>query len=101
MTALVGDVIIPVSHGFDLGPFILGCALVSVFAFTLAALNRSWQNRRPQQARAIHRRARDLHHESRRGDMTGVDRAFEFAAITAILWMPLLVWLFIKSTAWI
>jgi hypothetical protein len=33
--------------------------------------------------------------------MTGVDRAFEFAAITAILWMPLLVWLFMKSTAWI
>jgi hypothetical protein len=65
MAALIGDVIIPVSHGFDLGPFILGCALVSVFAFTLAALNISWQNGRPQQARAIHRRAGNLHHESR------------------------------------
>jgi hypothetical protein len=41
MTALIGDVIIPLSHGFDLGPFILGCALASIMAFMLAALNRS------------------------------------------------------------
>ena len=41
MTALIGDVIIPLSHGFDLGPFILGCALASIFAFMFAALNRS------------------------------------------------------------
>jgi hypothetical protein len=41
MTALIGDVIIPLSHGFDLGPFILGCALASIFAFMLAALNNS------------------------------------------------------------
>jgi hypothetical protein len=41
MTALIGDVIIPLSHGFYLGPFILGCALLSIFAFMLAALNRS------------------------------------------------------------
>jgi hypothetical protein len=65
MTALIADVIIPVSHGFDLGPFILGCALASIFAFTLAALNRSRQNGQTQKARAIHRRGRDLHHESR------------------------------------
>jgi hypothetical protein len=65
MTALIGDVIIPVSHGFDLGPLILGCAFVSMFAFTLAALNRSRPNGRPQQAHAIHRRGRDLHHEPR------------------------------------
>jgi hypothetical protein len=41
MTALIGDVIIPLSHGFDLGPFILGCALASIVAFTLATLNRN------------------------------------------------------------
>jgi hypothetical protein len=41
MTALIGDVIIPLSHGFDLGPFILGCALASIVAFMLAALNRN------------------------------------------------------------
>jgi hypothetical protein len=29
MTALMGDVIIPLSHWFDLGQFILGCALAS------------------------------------------------------------------------
>jgi hypothetical protein len=46
MTALIGDVIIPLSHGFDLGPFILGCALASIFAFTLAAFNRSVGNER-------------------------------------------------------
>jgi hypothetical protein len=40
MTALIGDVIIPLSHGFDLGPFILGCALASIVAFMLVALNR-------------------------------------------------------------
>jgi hypothetical protein len=41
MTALIGDVIIPLSHGFDLGPFILGCALASILAFMLAAFIRS------------------------------------------------------------
>jgi hypothetical protein len=41
MTALIGDVIIPLSHGFDLAPFILGCALASIVAFTLATLNRN------------------------------------------------------------
>jgi hypothetical protein len=41
MTALIGDVIIPLSHGFDLGPFILGCALASMFAFMLVALSTS------------------------------------------------------------
>jgi hypothetical protein len=41
MTALIGDVIIPLSHGFDLGPFILGCGLASIVAFTLATLNRN------------------------------------------------------------
>jgi hypothetical protein len=39
MTALIGDVIIPLSHGLDLGPF--ECALASIFAFMLAAFNRS------------------------------------------------------------
>jgi hypothetical protein len=46
MTALIGDVIIPLSHGFDLGPCILGCALASIFAFMLAALNRSVRKER-------------------------------------------------------
>jgi hypothetical protein len=41
MTALVGDVIIPLSHGFDLGPWILGCAMASIFAVMLATLNKS------------------------------------------------------------
>jgi hypothetical protein len=45
MTALIGDVIIPLSHGFDLGPCILGCAMTSIFAFMLAALNRSANER--------------------------------------------------------
>jgi hypothetical protein len=45
MTALIGDVIIPLSHGFDLGPFILGCAVASIMAFMLAALNRSGRQR--------------------------------------------------------
>lgn len=46
MTALIGDIIIPLSHGFELGPFILGCALASISAFMLAALNRSVDNAR-------------------------------------------------------
>jgi hypothetical protein len=41
MTALIGDVIIPLSHSFDLGPFILGCTLASILAFMLVAFNRS------------------------------------------------------------
>jgi hypothetical protein len=39
VTALIGDVIIPLSHGFNLGPFILGCALASIVAFLLVTLN--------------------------------------------------------------
>jgi hypothetical protein len=53
MTALIGDVIIPLSHGFNLGPFILGCALVSTFAFMLAALNRSVEGERAIATRRI------------------------------------------------
>jgi hypothetical protein len=48
MTLLIGEVIIPLSHGFDLGPFILGCALArsspsrSPRLIGVSAMNEPW-----------------------------------------------------------